>query len=124
MLGEVILLEVALQIFLSLVTVIATGVISWIVHKIKKRGDIREAAEQQRAVDILIREKATNEALRALCRDRILQGYRYYRQQGGVSTADLETMTKLYNAYHSLGGNGTISAVYDKICSLPIKEGV
>lgn len=114
-----------LQIALSLVTVIATGVISWIVHKIKKRGDVRDAAEQQRAVDILVREKATNEALRALCRDRILQGYnRYYRQQGGVSTADLESMTKLYDAYHSLGGNGTISAVYDKICSLPIKEGV
>lgn len=117
-------MEVTLQIILSLITVVATGVISWIVHKIKKRGDTREAAEQQRAADILIREKATNGALRALCRDRILQGYRYYRQQGGVSTADLETMTKLYNAYHSLGGNGTISAVYDKICALPIKEGV
>ena len=113
-----------LQIALSLITVIATGVISWIVHKIKKRGDVREAVEQQRAVDILVREKATNEALHALYRDRILQGYRYYRQQGGVSTADLESMTKLYDAYHSLGGNGTISAVYDKICSLPIKEGV
>lgn len=117
-------MEALLQIFLTILSAIATCVIGYYMHKLKRRDEQREAYEQQRAVDILIREKATNEALRALCRDRILQGYRYYRQQGGVSTADLETMTKLYNAYHSLGGNGTISAVYDKICALPIKEGV
>lgn len=114
-------MEVTLQIILSLITVVATGVISWIVHKIKKRGDTREEVERQRALDILTREQATNEALRALCRDRILQGYRYYRQHNGISTADLESMTKLYDAYHKLGGNGTIDAVYSKICALPIK---
>jgi hypothetical protein len=31
-------------------------------------------------------------------------------------------MTKLYMAYHDLGGNGTITAVYEKIKMLPIKE--
>ena len=109
-----------LQITLSIVTVVATGVISWIVHKIKKYGEKREEAEKQRAIDILTREQATNEALRALCRDRILQGYRYYRQHDGISTADLESMNTLYAAYHKLGGNGTIDAVYCKICALPI----
>ena len=112
-----------LQIVLSLATAVATGVISWFVHKLKKRDERRELAELKRAESLILQEKATSEALRALCRDRILQGYRYYRHNGGVSTADLETMTKLYNAYHGLGGNGTITAVYDKICALPIKEG-
>ena len=113
-----------LQIILSVVTAIATTCAGYFVHKLKKQYDTQKAEEQTRANDILTREKATNEALRALCRDRILQGYRYYKQHDGLSTADLETMTKLYNAYHSLGGNGTITAIYEKICELPIKGGV
>lgn len=114
---------VTIQFVLALVTAVATGFIGFLFHKLKRRYDDREEEEKARAADILRREKATNEAICALCRDRILQGYRYYRIHGGVSTADLETMTKLFNAYHGLGGNGTISAVYDKICALPIKEG-
>lgn len=113
-----------LQIILSVVSAIATACAGYFVHKFKKQYDEHKTEEQTRANDILTREKATNEALRALCRDRILQGYRYYKQHDGLSTADLETMTKLYNAYHSLGGNGTITAIYEKICELPIKGGV
>ena len=110
------------QIVLALVPAAATSVIGYLFYKLKEINKKRENAETERAKNILQREKATNEALRALCRDRILQGYRYYRQHGGISTADLETMTKLYNAYHGLGGNGTITTIYDKICALPVKE--
>lgn len=116
-------MEAHIQIALSIFSAIATGIIGYLFHKLKTRADAREEAENQRDEDIANREKATNQALRALCRDRILQGYRYYRHHGYITTADLETMTKLYNAYHGLGGNDTVSAVYDKICSLPIKEG-
>lgn len=112
-----------LQIVLALVPAVATGVIGYLFHRLKELNNRRESVEKERAKNILQREKATNEALRALCRDRILQGYRYYKQHGYVSTADLETMTKLYDAYHGLGGNGTITAIYGKICALPVKEG-
>ncbi len=112
-----------LQLFFMSVPAIATGFIGYFFHKLKKRDDARELDEKQRAEAILQRERAINEALCALCRDRILQGYRYYKSHGGVSAFDLETLTKLYEAYHGLGGNGTITAVYEKICKLPIKEG-
>ena len=112
-----------MKIFLSIVPAIASGAIGYVFYKIKRREEKREAAEDKRAEALLLREEATNAALRALCRDRILQGYRYYRKHGFVSTQDLESMTKLYNAYHNLGGNGTITAVYDKICDLPLKDG-
>lgn len=111
-----------LQIFLAIVPTVAASVISYIFYKLKKRSERQEEAEQQRAVDILKRDQATNVALRALCRDRILQGYRYYKHNGGVSAQDLESMTKLYHAYHDLGGNSIITVVYEKICNLPIKE--
>ena len=112
-----------MQIILSLVTVVATSVIGWLFHRLKKHEEKREEFENKRLEEITKREEAINEALRALCRDRILQGYRYYKKSGGVSTQDLETMLKLYNAYHNLGGNGTITAVYEKIKQLHIKDG-
>jgi hypothetical protein len=101
-----------------------------LVYKLKKNEDAKDKElEKQRtkAAEQAEKQKQEAEALRvsllALTRDRILQGYRYYRREGGISPQDLETMTKLYMAYHALGGNGTITAVYDKIKALPIKEG-
>lgn len=122
-------MEDTLQIFLSVAPAIATAIFGWLFREIKKRDERKAAEDHERAVEerkridtLETREEAINEALRALCRDRILQGYRYYRRTSGVTTADLETMTKLYNAYHKLEGNGTVTAVYEKILALPIKE--
>ena len=112
-----------MEIVLSVITTIMTGGIGWLFHKFKAREEERNWLEQKRLEEVLKREQAINEALRALCRDRILQGYRYYKRNGGITPQDLETMTKLYNAYHALGGNSTITAVYAKIQELPLKEG-
>ena len=112
-----------MEIVLSTVSAIITGVIGYFFYRLKKISEAREADEQKRLAEVLEREEAINKALRALCRDRISQGYRYYKSKSGVSMQDLETMSKLYDAYHNLGGNGTITAVYEKICELPIIEG-
>ena len=112
-----------IQITLAVITAVVTGIISWLVYKLQKREsrleDLTAKIERERK----LRDDAINLALIALCRDRILQGYRYYSKHSGISTQDLETMTKLYNAYHNLGGNGTISSVFDKIKQLPLKDG-
>lgn len=105
-------MEDVLQFITPLISAGATCVIGYIFNKLKKIADRRE-----------VEEAAIRAGLVALCRDRILQGYRYYRQHNGISAQDLESMTKLYNAYHSLGGNGTITAIYEKIKTLPLKEG-
>ena len=112
-----------IQIILLIVPAVATGVISILTYKIKQWHDKRALAEENHTKNIIERERATNEALKALCRDRILQGYRYYKQHGGISTQDLESMTKLYNAYHGLGGNSIITTVFEKIKNMPLKEG-
>lgn len=100
-----------------------TGVISWLVYKLQRRESRLEELTEKLERDHRQREEAINLSLIALCRDRILQGYRYYSKHNCISTQDLETMTKLYNAYHNLGGNGTISSVFDKIKQLPLKDG-
>ena len=115
-------MEVTMQVVLPVITTIMTGVIGWLFHKLKKHEEKREFLEKKRLDEIVAQEKAVNDALCALCHDRILQGYRYYKKHGGISPTDLDTIASLYNAYHALGGNGTITAVYEKIVELPLKE--
>ena len=115
-------MELSIQIIFSVITTIMTGAIGWLFHKIQKREDKRLEDEKNRVESKTIYEQAIGNALRALCRDRILQGYTFYKQRGGVSTQELETTNKLYDAYHALGGNGTITRVFERIKELPIKE--
>ena len=111
-------MDTTVDLILSAVTSLLTGLVGFLVYKLKKR----EADKERSLQAILKREEAINEALRVLCSDRINQGYRYYKQNGGVSTQDLETMSNLYNAYHNLGDNGTNTIVFEKIKALPIKK--
>ena len=119
---EVMTLEHTLTICLSVLPAIATGVIGYLLHKLKKHEEEKEAETERWQKEQQTESKATRMLMIALAHDRILQGYRYYRRQGGISTQDLETIEKLYTAYHALGGNGTVTRVYEKILALPIKE--
>ena len=114
---------------LSIVSTIVTAIISYLMYRLQRHQENKDAEmEKQREAEVkrIEQEKKKSEAIQAsllaLIRDRILQGYRYYHGQGGISTQDLETMAKLYAAYHALGGNGTITTVYNKITNMPIKE--
>lgn len=115
-------LEHILTICLSIVPAIATGVIGYLVHKLKKHEEEKEQETERWQKKQQTEYEAICAMLIALGHDRILQGYRYYRRSGGISAQDLETVTKLYEAYHALGGNGTVTTVYNKIKEIPIKE--
>lgn len=122
-------MDSTVEIGLSIISTSATGVIGYLMYRLRKHEEAKEAEEARRHKEEVqrIRQQeqeanAFKASLLALTRDRILQGYRYYRKQGFVSAQDLETMTKLYGAYHALGGNGTITAIYNKITNLPMKE--
>lgn len=102
-------MEEMAQLVIPCISAIATCAIGYLFNKFKKREDAREADEDKRLKEAIARDKAHRAGLLALCRDRILQGYRYYKRNNGISAQDLETMNKLYAAYHALGGNGTIN---------------
>ena len=117
-------MDFIIQIIAPILTAFFSGLAGYLMYKVKKREEIKENNADKHLAELLKRDAAINDALRALCRDRILQGYRYYKTNGGITAQDLETMTILYNAYHNLSGNGTITAIYEKILALPIKAGV
>ena len=82
-----------IQIILAVVTACVTGFVSWLVYKLQKREARLEQLTLERERQQKLQDEAISEALRALCRDRIFQGYRYYNKHGGITAQDLETMT-------------------------------
>ncbi len=81
-----------------------------------EREQERYAREQER----LARMCLTEEALVAILRDRIIQSCRFFIKQGSVPAFERESIERMYNAYHGLGGNDIASDIYHQMCKLPL----
>lgn len=66
-----------------------------------------------------IRYKAIREGLRAILRDRILTSYKHYEKKGFAPIYAVENVENMYKAYHDLGGNGTVTSIYNDFKKLP-----
>lgn len=60
-------------------------------------------------------------ALIALLHDRLFQGCNYHLSRGHINQGELENIEQVYNAYHSLGGNGTGTEIYERVKKLPLE---
>ena len=49
------------------------------------------------------------------------QGKEYIRV-GDITVEDMKDYEYLYNTYHSLGGNGTGTEIYERVKDLPIRQ--
>ena len=63
--------------------------------------------------------EAMHEGMRALLRDRIIWANNHYMEKGSIPVYARDTVTDMYNAYHALGGNGTVTALKDEVMALP-----
>lgn len=82
-----------------------------------EREQERYAREQER----LARMVLTEEALVAILRDRIIQSCRIFIKQGYITAFERENIERMYNAYHSLGGNDIASDAYKEMRALPLE---
>lgn len=68
---------------------------------------------------------AIKTAMQSMLHDNLYQNCKSYIKQGylPIDEADeiLDNLEMLYNAYHSLGGNGTGKTLYERTKSLPIQ---
>lgn len=117
------------QVILPTITAILTGLISFFFYRFKKYEERRTLEEDHKKKELELREKKRMEdlesihcALLAICRDKIIEISRVSKQAKQISSRDLETLNKFYTAYHKLGGNGTITAIYKKILELPLSQ--
>lgn len=60
--------------------------------------------------------------LQALLRDRIIQSYNHYNDQGYVPIYARENLDELSKEYFNLGGNGVVHQLMDKLEELPTSK--
>ena len=62
------------------------------------------------------REEALEQGLRALMRAQLIELHEKYVAEGRQCSVDIkEQATSIYQAYHSLGGNGTGTHLYNEL---------
>ncbi|MFQ9892423.1 MAG: hypothetical protein ACLRWH_04500 [Emergencia sp.] len=65
------------------------------------------------------KQDAVGLGVQALLRDRIIQAYNHYTEKGYCPIYGLENVEEMYNQYHALGGNGTITELVERVKELP-----
>ena len=66
-----------------------------------------------------IQTRAVKRGVQALLRDRLLQGYKYYRAQGWADENDRANLENVYVQYHALGANGVMDNLRERFLALP-----
>lgn len=72
---------------------------------------------------ILSRYQAVNDGIKNLLRIEIIRDCSHYLAKGSVPVYAMENILESYQAYHALGGNGTITKMVDELKKLPTGSG-
>ena len=64
--------------------------------------------------------RAVKKGVQALLRDRLIQGYKFYRAQGWADEDDRSNMENVYQQYHALGANGVMDNLRGRFLDLPL----
>ena len=115
-------MEILIQNIVPIVSAVVTCFIGYLFKEFKKSMDERKEEESQRIAEIKKHNVAISKAVETLCGFRLFQSYKYYIKVGGITVQELEAMSKIYEAYRDLGGNGAIEEIYHKMRKLPLKD--
>lgn len=66
--------------------------------------------------------QAVKDGLLALLHDRLYQSSAYFIERNSIDVVSMQNITKLYDAYHALGGNSTGTELYERIKNLPLES--
>lgn len=67
-------------------------------------------------------QDAIREGIKALLWDRLYCIYHDSVQAGFISIDGMKNVENIYCQYHALGGNGTGTELYERICRLPTSK--
>lgn len=87
-------------------------------------GDLKESVEVVRnnGNDIKQSVSLIKTGLQRLQRFRLQENLKKALRRGRTTQHELEELTRLFESYTELGGNGAIKLLYEKFAELPIKE--
>ena len=97
----------------------AQGIITLILSRVisKKLNSADAKAEQAKR-----ETEAIAEGVKALLRDRLLQGYKHYIEKGWADMDDRSNMENVWRLYHALGGNGDMNDLRRTFRHLPMAK--
>ena len=84
--------------------------------KIKREKEAREQLAQQAAAET----EALKAGMKSLLRRQILADCKEAMREGFCDETARDTITAMYEAYHGLGGNGSVSDAYNAVRQLPL----
>ena len=99
--------EIILKIILTVVGFITTGVLGYLVAKVK---------------DYKKRDTNQEEALKCLLRSNITSKYYVYNELKEIPLYEKENIDYMFEIYKKLGGNSYIGGLVEEINKLPIKR--
>lgn len=110
-----------LPVVLSAVPAAATAIFGVMTHQFKKKMDAHdqritveeaEQKEQQKRRDV--EHAAICQGLQIMLRNEIVNRYNRWQDLGGkpLSVLERDVLLQTYQAYHALGGNGTVTEIY------------
>lgn len=86
---------------------------------VKKPIEKRIEAQEQAQTLQQTQTKAVMLGVQALLRDRLLQGFKFYEDQGWASYEDKRNMENMHTQYEALGENNVMNARYTRFLALP-----
>ena len=66
-------------------------------------------------------QKSLRDGTQALLRNAIIQEHEKYTKRGYIPVYGMENVLSMYQAYHALGGNGTVTKLIEELQELPTK---
>ena len=67
-------------------------------------------------------QEAIKLGMMALLWDRLYQIYNECEKAEKISVDGLRNAENIYKQYHALGGNGTGTELFERLCSLPVRK--
>ena len=103
---EHIMSEVLMQTYLIALPIILTSVLGYVVWLLKEQKKDRDA---------------NSKGTMLLLRVQLIEYHDKYVALGEIPSYAYDNFVEMYEAYHSLGGNGMITKMYDEIKSLHLQ---
>lgn len=100
-----------------LMGIIGTGVVGGFKFLRDKQ---KEAEAKQK--EATARLDSMEKGIQALLRDRIVHSYYHYRKRGDITLHGLESVELMYQEYHNLGGNGTVTKLVSDLKEMDVVD--
>lgn len=99
------------QLILSIVPSVLLAVVSFLLGRANKIADKRDE-EKEKAVEDTV---AMKDGICALLRVQLIEYHDKYMADGKIPHYAFDNYASMYDAYHRLGGNGTVTAMYERL---------